>query len=211
MHTPQRINGSSLKNRSVSGLKLRRHTITRNEIKSHAITSSELRDTYLRGSDPIRTGDVTGTYAAPRVAQPVTFQVAANPLMPAGPDPCSQGRTAIFCGTANQFGSARFWKNYGPPFGPVSFWRDPYGLVHLSGNAYNGFAITSTVFILPTGFRPQHEVQFPVARHKMNCNTSPCDTTEGVIQVDANGEVSDPVGSDQDVGSSLDGITFSVR
>lgn len=191
------INGSSLKDRSVPGKKL----------KQRAITQKELGVTFLRGKDRIPAGDLTGTYAAPHVRLPQVIRVKDNPLTPYA-DPCDQGQTAILCGSATQFG-ARAWFNWGPPFGPVGFWRDPYRLVHLTGEFKEGQSTDKTVFILPPGYRPGHVVQFSVARQDPNCSGPSCDGNYAVVQVAPDGHVTEPTGgNDASDGFSLEGITY---
>src|SRR5258708_7048681 len=36
----------------------------------------------------------------------------------------------------------------------VSFYKDPFGIVHLQGSTYNAGSATGTIFTLPAGYRP---------------------------------------------------------
>jgi hypothetical protein len=42
----------------------------------------------------------------------------------------------------------------------VSFYKDPWGIVHLQGNAYNPNTVNGTIFTLPPGYRPKGEIYF---------------------------------------------------
>jgi len=44
----------------------------------------------------------------------------------------------------------------------VSFYKDPWGIVHLQGSAVNNQATTDTIFTLPPGYRPAGEIYFAV-------------------------------------------------
>lgn len=49
------------------------------------------------------------------------------------------------------------WATFAPgAFGPVGYYRDFDGTVHLSGVALNCDAFNDTVFVLPPGYRPAH-------------------------------------------------------
>lgn len=44
----------------------------------------------------------------------------------------------------------------------VSFYKDPWGIVHLQGSAENGSSVTGTIFTLPPGYRPAGWIYFAV-------------------------------------------------
>jgi hypothetical protein len=47
------------------------------------------------------------------------------------------------------------YTNYGAPFHPVSYYKDPFGVVHLRGLlSTNGAAANTTILVLPVGYRP---------------------------------------------------------
>lgn len=53
-------------------------------------------------------------------------------------------------------GAAQFangWINWGAPYYAASYWKDPFGFVHLRGLIQAG-TVGSTAFILPPGYRP---------------------------------------------------------
>lgn len=45
------------------------------------------------------------------------------------------------------------WVNYGSPYTEASYWKDKNGVVHITGKVKSG-TLGSTIFILPTGYRP---------------------------------------------------------
>lgn len=44
----------------------------------------------------------------------------------------------------------------------VSFYRDPYGIVHVQGSAEHTGASTATIFTLPPGYRPAKDLYFAI-------------------------------------------------
>jgi hypothetical protein len=44
----------------------------------------------------------------------------------------------------------------------ASFYKDPYGIVHLQGSANNAGAVTGVIFTLPAGYRPAAPLYFAV-------------------------------------------------
>jgi hypothetical protein len=44
----------------------------------------------------------------------------------------------------------------------LSFYKDPYGIVHLQGNASHSGPSTASVFTLPSGYRPAENIYFAV-------------------------------------------------
>jgi hypothetical protein len=49
--------------------------------------------------------------------------------------------------------SSSYWRNYGTTYDPVGFYKDQFGVVHLSG-AIDPPNFAGTVFTLPEGYRP---------------------------------------------------------
>lgn len=90
------------------------------------------------------------------------------------------------------------WTNYGSGYEVASFYRDPFGRVHLSGLVRSGTAGT-TIFSLPGGYRPRARELFAVV------TGNPVDTL-GRIEVTANGDVLHVTGSTDYV--QLHGISF---
>lgn len=87
------------------------------------------------------------------------------------------------------------WVNFGAPFNPVGYWKDPNGVVHLRGMVKSG-TINTTAFTLPLGYRPANSELFAV----------PSNSAFGRITVDAGGGVTPDIGSNASI--NIDGITF---
>ena len=89
------------------------------------------------------------------------------------------------------------WANFGAPYGAVSYYRDQFGVVRLSGVMKSG-AIGSVAFNLPANCRPSNTMRFAV---ESNC-------AFGYVTVSAAGDVVPAGGSN--VSFSLDGVSFMV-
>lgn len=87
------------------------------------------------------------------------------------------------------------WLNYGTPFNPTGYWRDPNGVVHLRGVIKSG-TIGSSALTLPAGYRPANSEIFVAISNG----------AIGRAVVDASGGVTPDIGSN--VYFSLDGMTF---
>lgn len=93
------------------------------------------------------------------------------------------------------------WPNVNPSVNQAaSYWRDPFGVVHLRGTVFKCDALNNTIFTLPAGFRPGKLEHFAVAAEN---DTPPT----AIVNVGSNGQVVAPGSTDADV-RSLDGITF---
>lgn len=62
-----------------------------------------------------------------------------------------------FVGNPGESTFQNSWVNYGAPYNPVGYWKDPFGWVHLTGLAKNG-TINTPIFTLPAGLRPAFTV-----------------------------------------------------
>lgn len=87
------------------------------------------------------------------------------------------------------------WADYGSPFNPSGYYRDPYGVVHLRGTIKSG-VVGSSAFTLPSGYRPANTELFAAISNG----------AVGRAAVDNSGGVTPDVGSN--VYFSLDGMTF---
>jgi hypothetical protein len=116
-----------------------------------------------------------GSIGAAQLAAPDAWRVVyPNPSASfgagAGTDPCT-GRTPVyseFCGagaTSDSTPSQGWWENSGGSFAPAGFYRDAQQVVHLRGLVswgHTGGILPESVpvFLLPTGYRPTHELVF---------------------------------------------------
>lgn len=89
------------------------------------------------------------------------------------------------------------WVNYGSGYMPASFWKDPFGHVHLRGLIKSG-TINTAAFTLPPGYRPEYREVFSAVANA------------AVAQLDVNtaGQVIPVAGST--TWFSLSGITFKA-
>jgi hypothetical protein len=87
---------------------------------------------------------------------------------------------------------------------PVGYMKDQFGFVHLRGRVKGG---TGTMFILPTGYKPNKHIMFPIVS-----DASAYARAFGVVQLlgDGGGWVRCPTGLGYNDGISLDGIIFKV-
>lgn len=90
------------------------------------------------------------------------------------------------------------WQNYGGTFNTAGYFKDSQGVVHLKGLVRNG-AIGTTIFTLPTGYRP-------AGRELQVVATNP--NTAGRVDILSDGNVQAVAGNSGWL--SLDGITFRV-
>jgi hypothetical protein len=126
-------------------------------------------------------GDLSGSYPNPRIA---AGAVTATTLAP--PEPLH---------IVGAVGEPPFQNGFGPGVGGVavpSFYKDPYGVVHLAGRPEGPSA--GVVFTLPQGYRPPGTVSFAVTDHSV---------TNQNITIAASGDV-----TSTSTGPFLDGISF---
>ncbi|HEX7313308.1 MAG TPA: hypothetical protein VF297_05280 [Pyrinomonadaceae bacterium] len=137
-------------------------------------------------------GGSTGV-AIPQGYALILFHDGAN-VYAAGPAFAPQTNVTSGAWTAVTFSGT--WVNYGAPFQTVQY-RKIGDRVELRGTAKLGTAL-STLFTLPTGYRPPADLVFPMSSN----------AAFGAITVTSAGAVTQSVGSNASV--TLDGIFFSV-
>lgn len=89
------------------------------------------------------------------------------------------------------------WVDHGAGSEPGGYYKDPFGRVHLSGLVGAGTALT-TIFTLPSGFRPSATLSFVVLTGTPN--------QLGVVDVHADGQVAHAYGAADY--TQLNGISF---
>lgn len=175
------VAASQLGKNSVGSKQLKKSSVTTAKIKNYAVTGAKIRDGAVTAAkiaigavtaEKIPNGSLTGV------------QVDASTL---GTVPSAQ--TAKIAGSATTAGSADIarslgpsepwhvvgdpgepkflasWFSIGTSYGPVSFYKDQAGIVHLEGPAGGGSGIGGEeIFKLPAGFRPANHtfLAFPV-------------------------------------------------
>lgn len=93
------------------------------------------------------------------------------------------------------------WSNYGTPFAPAGYMKDPMGFVHLRGHVQRTSGSPGNIYSLPAGYRPAYNLVFPA-----RCG----DNTMCAVIVNTNGNVDLAAGTGNQ-GLTLDGITFDLR
>jgi hypothetical protein len=207
------VGTKQLKNGAVTNPKLAANAVTADKLApgavnpntlgtvpnaSHATNSDEAAHTansdqlggltaaaFVRPSDPIPAGDLSGTYGAPAIKPAEAFhEVPAASL--------------------NLCNSPDRWTNYNSNPGnnsTVAFYRDPFGRVYLKGTVKCASSPgANVIFLLPAGYHPIDNENF----------ATPSQTGVAVIYVDHTGFVQ-LVGGDNPGANGfleLDGISF---
>jgi hypothetical protein len=145
-------------------------------------------------------GALTGSYPNPSIANG-----AVTPTMLA---------------SAEGWQSASFllpsdWINFGPPFAPVSFFKDQLGIVHLRGVAKNpnGFGLGAGCFYSTIGASPGVLFQLPVGYRPANEEAFADDNSDGFGRIDVTpaGIVCSESVTAQSGFATLDGISFRAE
>jgi hypothetical protein len=130
------------------------------------------------GTPQIKNGAVTGSklnaHASvknainARTAQNATYAKTAQNATALGGYPASYFALAALepphvIGVTNQPGFENGWSSaLGADDEGLSFYKDSWGIVHIQGNAGNVNPSTTTIFNLPTGYRPAKNLYFAV-------------------------------------------------
>lgn len=135
----QLITGADIKNGSVTGKDVKDHSLLRRDFKTGQLPSGPAGPTGPAGSDASLAdvtagGALTGTYPNPQLAAPETPQ---------------------------EITFQNGWYDYGLAGNSARFYKDPFGIVHLSGGMAGG-TLHATAFTLPVGYRPSGVALFSV-------------------------------------------------
>ena len=186
-------------------------------IPRDAVKSKHIRDGHVRNRDlgpgavdsgKVRDGSIVGgdvdesTLGSVPQAQNATTAGNADTLD--GLDGGAFARAASepwrVVGTPGQPAFMNNWQN-APGAGVTRFYRDPLGIVHLSGVVTQPSGSTNTMFELPAGYRPAQALEFAVA----TC----CSAAAGRIVIFTDGAVSYQGGDRGQM--ALDGIDFRAE
>jgi hypothetical protein len=136
---------------------LPRNSVGTAQLKNKAVTSAKL-------SKGLKVPNAKNALTA----QNATFAATARNANALGGYPASYFALASIeaghvIGATNQ---PAFQNGWASPSGTsdegLSFYKDAWGVVHLQGNAGNVNPSTSTIFTLPTGYRPVKDLYFAV-------------------------------------------------
>lgn len=76
------------------------------------------------------------------------------------------------------------WVNFSVSYSPASYYKDPFGIVHIRGYISGGVTTANTtLFTLPSGYRPEYNYTVPVYSQGST-------NSLGFVTVAANGNVS---------------------
>jgi hypothetical protein len=153
------VGTKQLKKNAVTTVKVKNGAITEAKIAKGAVTASKIADGLLTGAQidastlgTVPSAHVAGTASTANVAN--TAETAKS-LTPSEPwHVVGAPGEPEFLGT---------WFSVGTSYGPVAFYKDQTGVVHLKGPAGNAVP-GEEIFRLPPGFRPDPStfVAFPV-------------------------------------------------
>jgi len=87
------------------------------------------------------------------------------------------------------------WVNFGAPYNPAGYWKDPFGFVHLRGTIKSG-TMSAAAFTLPVGYQPPNRERFSNVSNALF----------GAFEVRPDGTVVPFAGSNVDF--CIDGATF---
>jgi len=194
---------SQLAKNSVGTTQIKNNAITAAKIKKEAVTGSKLKVSTL-GTVPSATNASHAGSAdtATHATSADTAGQASNANSLGGAPASAYAKNELeavhVVGAAGQPTFEHGCINPGT-FGPVGFYKDPFGIVHLQG-----FLASCTegrsAFTLPVGFRPPAPESLIVVDGISN-------TTSGLVQIDPSGSVV-PFGSGS---GSLNSVSFRTN
>jgi hypothetical protein len=159
-----------MKNNSVTAAKIKNVTITGAKLQNGSLTGAQVNASTL-GTVPSATNATNAAHA----------DSAANAEKLNGSPATSYAKTTLepvrVVGQAGQPSFEHSCTDGG--FTNLGFYKDQFGVVHIIGEVAN-CTESSSVFVLPTGFRPAEFERFIIRAH---------DNTSGTVRVDPNGEV----------------------
>jgi hypothetical protein len=194
MATVKMVSGDSLiKKGSLSGNRLRNNTITGKQVNLNKLGTVPKASHATNADQATNAGNATNaTNASGLAGHPGSSYLLTG----------TSGEAWHVVGALGQPTFQNSWVDYGSPFATAGFYVDPIGRVHLEGVVTNPSSPgpTSTVFILPTGYRPPANLAFAVAAGTGSPVVEDVDIlTDGTVLA---------FGGNQVV--ALDGISFRV-
>lgn len=195
------VGPKQLKKSSVTTVKVKDGAITEAKIAKGAVTASKIEDGSLTGAQI--DASTLGTVPSARTATTASTAGVASTANVANTASIAKSLTPSepwhLVGAPGEPKFSGTWFSVGTSYGPVSFYKDQTGVVHLKGVAGNAVP-GEEVFKLPAGFRPDPStfIAFPVL----------CTCSEDKLEISgSDGEV-------RVVGATsvyLEGITFKAE
>jgi hypothetical protein len=155
------VDSGDIINGQVKGKDIRNNAVTGKKVKNGAVKSADVGDNSLTGTDIDES--TLGQVPSANQANNATNAGNAQTLQGQGPGSFAPAsREAVrFVGTA---GNPSYAGNWGDPGFPgdeeAGFLKDPYGIVHLYGNANRSGGTDDLIFTLPEGYRPAENLYF---------------------------------------------------
>jgi len=182
------VDSGDIKNNNVRSADIRNNNVTSTDLRNGSATGTDVRDNSLTGTDIDESslGQVPSANQANTATNATNATNASNAQTLQGQGPASfapASREAVrFVGTA---GNPSYAGNWGDPGFPgdeeAGFLKDPYGFVHLYGNASRSGGTDDLIFTLPVGYRPAENLYFPAYGAGATLTT---------VQIQPNGDVS---------------------
>jgi hypothetical protein len=184
--------GFSIPKNSVGSTQLKNGAVTTKKIKKGTVTASKINTKGLTVPNALHASGASTAGSATSAAD-------ANALQ--GHSASSFAPSAIEA--AQQPAYANGWQGCTSSIGPcgddeaLSFFEDPWGIVHLQGAAANSTATTGPIFTLPSGYRPAGNLWLAVYGNGQ---------TPAYIEIQSDGTVS--LVGDSQLYVGLTGVTF---
>jgi len=192
------VGTKQLKKSSVTTVKVKDGAITEAKIAKGAVTASKIADGSLTGAQI--DASTLGTVPSARTASTANTADTANVANTAGiAKSLTPSEPWHLVGAPGEPKFSGTWFSSGTSYGPVAFYKDQTGIVHLKGPAANGVS-GEEIFRLPPGFRPDPGtfLAFPVL----------CNCLEDTLEISgSNGEVR--IGGGNLV--HLEGVSFKAE
>ncbi len=153
---------------SYAATQLPKNSVGPKQLKKGAVTAAKIKDGAVTGAKIARSslGTVPSAALADSATHANTAAIATDASALGGLPPSGYATTRLeaphVVGQPGQPGFEDGCENISPTeLSPVSFYKDPMGVVHLRGFAVGCVSSSGPMFTLPAGFRPRLVEIFP--------------------------------------------------